>query len=231
MTTGPDPRTPLAVRLAAIPAVLAVLVAGVWLFGAVIAPGYWSAIALSVAWFLVVSVLVGRATRGRPDLRRVARGTFLLASAASLFGFWWTSIRETEVDERLVTGVPESRASRAPAQRRPRTPVNVQTHAGRVESLAHSAKGRAAVVRLATGDRRLTLRDFDIDPGPEVVVRLVAGESAGGADHVELGDLKGTRGNQQYPIPRGVDLSRYRTVVFWCVPFTQALAQAKLGRS
>lgn len=44
----------------------------------------------------------------------------------------------------------------------------------------------------------------------------------------DLGPLKGSRGDQQYEIPRGVDLDRYRTVVFWCVPFSQALARARL---
>jgi hypothetical protein len=92
-------------------------------------------------------------------------------------------------------------------------------------SLAHSGEGRAQVVELARGGRKLTLTDFDIDPGPQVVVRLTDADG----EHAELGDMKGSRGDQQYDIPDSVNLDRYRTVVFWCVPFSQALAEAKLS--
>ena len=102
---------------------------------------------------------------------------------------------------------------------------------GAVEAVSHSGSGRAAVVRLADGRLKLTLRDFDIDPGPMVVVRLVAGDDDAGSDHVARGDLKATRGNQQYAIPKGTNLRRYRTVVFWCVPFSQSLARAGLRPS
>ncbi|HLM25353.1 MAG TPA: DM13 domain-containing protein [Thermoleophilaceae bacterium] len=47
-------------------------------------------------------------------------------------------------------------------------------------------------------------------------------------DFVELAPLKGTKGNQQYRLPRSLDLERYRTVVIWCVPFTTRIAQAVL---
>lgn len=50
-------------------------------------------------------------------------------------------------------------------------------------------------------------------------------------DFVDLGTLKGNRGNQQHRIPSRTDLRRYREVVFWCVPFTQTLARAQLVRS
>jgi Electron transfer DM13 len=234
-------RTPLAVRIAAVPATIALLIFGLWLFGAVIAPGYWAAIAFSVAWFVVLSVVLGKLTKGRRDLKRVVRATFWAASAASIFLFWWTSVRETTVDEKVATGVPARQLARSggaeaggvrdATPKRPATRTNVQTHQGTVTSLAHSARGRAAIVRLASGGRRLTLRDFDIDPGPQVEVRLVAGAEPDGSDFKRLGGLKGTRGNQQYAVDRGIDLGRYGTVVFWCVPFTQALAQARLAPS
>ena len=50
-------------------------------------------------------------------------------------------------------------------------------------------------------------------------------------DYKDLGKLKGNRGNQQYRIPGSVDLRRYSSVIFWCVPFTQTLARANLVRS
>ena len=110
----------------------------------------------------------------------------------------------------------------------------VEVLKGTVRPLAHSARGRAAVV--ATGSRRtLTLRNFSIDPGPRVRVWLVprgaSGDGRFARDHIDIGRLKGSSGNQSYTIPSRVDLRRYSSVIFWCVPFTQGLARADLSRS
>ena len=92
---------------------------------------------------------------------------------------------------------------------------------------SHSAAGTARVVRLAAGGRRLTLSDgFEIDPGPQVRVYLAT--DAGGETFKDVGALKGSKGTQQYTIAAGLDLARYDTVVFWCVPFSQSLASAAL---
>ena len=47
-------------------------------------------------------------------------------------------------------------------------------------------------------------------------------------DVVKLGGLKGNVGNQQYRIPKDADLSRYDTLILWCVPFTTRIAVAPL---
>lgn len=113
--------------------------------------------------------------------------------------------------------------------------ANVQLLHGPVRSLSHSASGTAAVVSTGGGRRVLTLRRFRLSPGPRVRVWLVPRSAQGDGriddDRVDLGALKGTRGNQQYTIPARVDLRRYSSVVFWCVPFTSALARADLRRS
>ena len=111
---------------------------------------------------------------------------------------------------------------------------NVELLHGTIRSGAHSASGRAAVV-LTGGRRVLTLRNFRIAPGPKVrvylVPRSVRGDGDVRRDFKDLGALKGSRGNQQYSIPASVDLRRYRSVIFWCVPFTTTLARANLTRS
>lgn len=111
---------------------------------------------------------------------------------------------------------------------------NVELLHGDVRAVGHAAKGRAAVV-LTGGRRVLTLRRFRIDPGPDVRVWLVPRSARGDGqiakDRKDLGRLKGNKGDQQYTIPRSVDLRRYRSVIFWCVPFTQTLARANLVRS
>lgn len=111
---------------------------------------------------------------------------------------------------------------------------NVELLHGSVRAVGHDASGRAAVV-LTNGRRVLTLRNFRIDPGPRVRVWLVPRSANGDRevpkDYKDLGSLKGNKGNQQYAIPGSVDLRRYRSVIFWCVPFTQTLARANLARS
>ena len=46
---------------------------------------------------------------------------------------------------------------------------------------------------------------------------------------MEIADLKGNKGDQQYEIPAGLDLERYNSVVIWCVPFSTRIAQAPLA--
>lgn len=219
-------------KLLAPPFVIVTLLAGTWFWGAVVAPGYFSAIGLVVAWFVLCSVIFGRIAKTRPELRWWLRGTFLACCALSLAGFYWTSVRDTVVDETLPLAVPASRAD-PPEQRSQRTParapvsVNVIERAGPVRPASHSASGTARIVRLARGGRRLTLSDsFEIDPGPQVRVYLATDESA--KTFKDLGALKGSKGNQQYKIPAGLDLGAHDTVVLWCVPFTVALATARL---
>ena len=102
----------MSAKLLAPPFVVLTLAAGVWFWSGVVAPGYWTAIGFGVAWFVVCSVIFGRVGKARPELRWWLRGTFLACSVAALVGFWWTSIRETEVNEQVVTGVPGEPARR-----------------------------------------------------------------------------------------------------------------------
>ena len=239
---------PLATRILTIPAVVIVLLAGLWFWSGVIAPGYYWSIGLGFAWFIAVSFIIGKLRKEFPELNWYLRGTFLACALAATFAFYWTSIRETEVNEDIATGVPASQldgAQAAPTEDplAPQTQesgeaeptatpkadkkMNVVTHMGEVKPAGHSASGTARVIDLADGGRVLTLADdFEIDPGPQVRVWLVAGE--GVEDYKDLGGLKGSKGNQQYKIPEDVDVAKYSRVVFWCVPFTTELATAQL---
>ncbi len=99
---------------------------------------------------------------------------------------------------------------------------------------SHPAAGRAAVIRTDSAKRLLTVRKLSIRPAGAVRVYLVPRKVRGsriGSDFKDLGRLKGNKGNQKYTIPRSVDLRRYNTVIFWCVPFTQTLGRADLKRS
>jgi Electron transfer DM13 len=111
---------------------------------------------------------------------------------------------------------------------------NVELAAGSFEDARHAGSGRAAVVRLGGGERKLTLTDFDVSNGPDLFVYLAAGsptEDDQVDDYVDLGGLKGNKGNQQYTIPADADTRRYSTVVIWCRAFTVLFARAELRPS
>jgi hypothetical protein len=99
---------------------------------------------------------------------------------------------------------------------------------------SHPAEGVASVLTDGTDERFLRFEDFATDNGPDLNVYLSAAPPdapAGDFDDefVDLGDLKGNIGNQNYEIPADVDLDRYRSVVIWCVRFGVAFGAAELS--
>lgn len=107
---------------------------------------------------------------------------------------------------------------------------------GRFLSLEHTTRGQALVLETADGRRFLRFEGFETSNGPDLVVYLSAKEPAGpedwhgyDQDFVDLGPLKGNVGDQNYEIPKGVDLDRYSTAVVWCRRFTVGFAAAPLS--
>ena len=98
---------------------------------------------------------------------------------------------------------------------------------------SHPAEGTAVVL---TDGMQTFLRfddDFATDNGPDLNVYLhAAGPDASVgdlvADFIDLGDLKGNIGAQNYVIPDGIDLDRYSTVSVWCVRFRVVFGTAEL---
>ncbi len=94
----------------------------------------------------------------------------------------------------------------------------------------HYGKGKVAVyetvVHLET--------DFEVGPGPKFHVYLVPNreirdESAvEGAMFVDLGRLRAFKGSQKYPIPTGINLTDYPSVVIWCAQFGVLISPADL---
>jgi hypothetical protein len=107
---------------------------------------------------------------------------------------------------------------------------------GEFRSLEHGTSGRAMVLELANGSRVLRFEALDTSNGPDLHVylsELAAGDDARGYGEgfVDLGRLKGNKGNQNYAIPTEVDLSRYRSAVIWCKRFAVGFGVAPLDRS
>lgn len=76
--------------------------------------------------------------------------------------------------------------------------------------------------------------DFEVGPGPKFHVYLVPQEGVRSEGDVEgrmfidLGRLRAFKGSQNYPVPEGVDLSRYPSVVIWCEQFGVLISPADL---
>lgn len=99
---------------------------------------------------------------------------------------------------------------------------------------SHPASGVAVVLNDGSAQRFLRFEDFATDNGPDLNVYLSTAPPDAPAgqfddDFVDLGDLKGNIGPQNYEIPVDVDLSRHRTVVIWCVRFGVAFGAAELS--
>jgi hypothetical protein len=106
---------------------------------------------------------------------------------------------------------------------------------GSFHGLAHETKGTATVYRLPDGKRVLRLTDFETSNGPDVRVYLVAApqakdnETVKRAGFIDLGAMKGNKGNQNYDVPADVDLGKYRSVSIWCRRFSVNFGTAPLA--
>lgn len=221
-------------RLPAFVVVVLVLAAGLVLLGRT-SDNATVSMGLTALWFCLV-FLVGAALvlRRRELFWPLATGYAIVTVAAAVLVIAPTLFDKT-VDERIVTGAPVSEASAAPSEADQQTAPqrNVQIASGRFSSIAHQGTGKAAVVRLGSGARKLTLSGFATDSGPDLRLYVSTGNPASGdlGEFRDLGALKGNVGNQQYDLPARVDLERYSTVVVWCRAFSVAFTSAPLERS
>lgn len=173
--------------------------------------------------------------------RRVLWVTGAIAAAAGVFVLLWFEphklfIEET-VDEAPPSVAPYAEPGR-PTTRGPSrgTPVGPLILAeGEFQRLEHPTSGTASLLELSDGNRYLRFEDLDTSNGPDLRVYLSeipASDDwhAYGERYLDLGALKGNRGDQNYEIPAGADLSRYRSAVIWCRRFTVGFGVAPLDR-
>jgi hypothetical protein len=200
----------LVLRLAALPLTAAALAFGVWVAGGWITDDFRVSMALTAGWFLVAGIGCLLATRRVRWLRVPVVLGYVVAAGAIGAYLGATTLRDRVVDEKIVRAAALVRAP--------------------FRSHEHATAGTATVVRLADGRRFVTLTGFSTSPGPDLRVRLAPGDTAdGGAPGtLDLGALKGNRGNQQYEIPPGVRVSG-RTLVIWCRAFSAAFGSALLA--
>ncbi|MFH8976203.1 DM13 domain-containing protein [Streptomyces sp. NPDC017890] len=167
-----------------------------------------------------------------------------VVAGVGLFYFQpWKAFTDTTVDEALP-GVMAPASNGEPATRdtarvsggessaKDTGPVDLAE--GRFVSHEHDTSGTARTVRLADGSQVLRIEDLKSSQGPDVRVYLsmrdpAAVEAGLGDGDVELGKLKGNLGNQNYTVPAGTDLSRFRSAVIWCERFAVSFGAAGLA--
>lgn len=93
----------------------------------------------------------------------------------------------------------------------------------------HDVAGEAVWYRLDDGTDLIRLEGLESDNGPDLKLWLVRQTSGDvGAGGVSLGPLKSTRGDQNYPVPAGVDPSEFAGVSVWCERFSVNFGTAPL---
>jgi hypothetical protein len=141
------------------------------------------------------------------------------------------------IDKKVDEALPAASVPAPPATgtARPATPPAAPRTlaSGSFRSFEHDTTGRAKVIALADGKRILRFEDFSTSNGPDVRVYLSAAPADSNGDrfddrYVELGELKGNIGNQNYTIPASLNLDRYPSAVVWCKRFSVAFGAAPL---
>ena len=138
---------------------------------------------------------------------------------------WWLAsplFLNESVDEELPSGsetVEQKEKDSTPEASPPSTEETEAELSGQFMDGEKSYKTSGNIKTLTVDDTLyLRFEDFQTTNGPDLFVYLVEpGENT--ADGIRLGALKGNQGNQNYMIPKDVDLTKHSRVVIWCRAF------------
>lgn len=151
---------------------------------------------------------------------------FLIAAAIPVVLLWFQP-QKLLIDRRVSETPPPAAATAAAADE------DTVVASGTFRELTHPTMGQAKIIR-TDGQTYLRFEQFKTEDGPDLLVYLSSADASGpnralADDFVDLGALKGNVGDQNYVIPEGTDLERYKTAVVWCRRFTVAFAAAELS--
>ncbi len=139
-----------------------------------------------------------------------------------------------EMNEAIASGAMPREIIMDEERPMPVAPQIVTLVSGEFISRSHPTSGRALVLNDGSEQRFLRFENFRTDNGPDVNVWLSSAPPDASAreflnDWIDLGDIKGNVGAQNYEIPPEVDLDHYSTVLIWCVRFSVAFGAAPLA--
>ena len=102
------------------------------------------------------------------------------------------------------------------------------------KDFVHYGQGSVSVYKDKHQYEIVLNKDFKVGPGPAFHVFLSEANSIKtnaafkNSKKYDLGMLKSFQGSQIYSIPRDINLSKIRSVVIWCVSFSQLITSAEL---
>ena len=155
----------------------------------------------------------------------------------------WRLFTSSTLDE----AAPVSAAQPTPTEETPGTPSDTASQSpepevqdrvlarGAFEDAEHATTGVVRLLELGDGRRFLRFEGLATSDGPDLHVWLTdqpSGGEWGSYDDghvVRLGELKATRGNQNYEIPAAADLGPVVSAVIWCDRFNVAFGTAPLS--
>jgi hypothetical protein len=150
-------------------------------------------------------------------------------AVAGLAGAWYAFRPEKLfTSEKVNETFPAAAASAA-------SPAPVALRAGNFHGVAHESQGTATIFQLPDGKRVVRLANFKTSNGPQLHLYLTSAADATDSDTIEkaeildLGDLKGNEGDQNYDIPAGADLNKFKSATVWCARFGVNFATAPLS--
>jgi hypothetical protein len=170
---------------------------------------------------------------GRPPRTAVYVVVVAVLAVAAGYGLLWYSpwsrLTDTTVNDELTSGyAPDFDSAQDGDETHTIEPQPYRLLSGTFISQQHRTSGTARVIR-HPGLRKSTqitleLADFNTTNGPGLSVWLtdqpVKADKSGwrvfdNGRRVELGELKGNKGNQTYEIPVSADLGMVRSVTIW----------------
>ncbi len=165
----------------------------------------------------------------------VVLGAVVLAALGLGAGVAYFQPQKLFINQRVDEAIPA--AANAPGEAsQPSATAAPETVLSRVplQSLEHQSSGVVVLIKLAGGGHVLRLENLATSNGPDLRVYLSTAPASSDwhgydRDYVDLGALKGNLGNQNYAVPDGVDLARYRSAVIWCRQFKVGFAVAPLS--
>ncbi|WP_405603255.1 DM13 domain-containing protein [Streptomyces sp. NBC_01410] len=174
--------------------------------------------------------------RVRLWLKRPVVISVLVVCALGLsLGVYWFQPWKLFVDETVRDALP---AAASPAAGEPAAADPRVLASGTLISHEHDTSGSARIVELPDGSRILRLENLDTSNGPDLRVLLTDAPVKQGTagwrvfddgKHVSLGKLKGNKGDQNYALPRDLDLTGYTSVSIWCDRFDVSFGAAELA--
>ncbi|MCF6526057.1 DM13 domain-containing protein [Streptomyces sp. JJ36] len=190
-------------------------------------------------------------------IRRLLRsplviGALVLGLIAVGTGLYWFQPWKLWVDETVNESLPTPTAA---AERQPEQPAGTPAASpdagtpspppgprtvadGELITHEHATSGTVKVVELADGSRVLRLEGLETSNGPDLKVWITDAPVKPGkagwhvfddGKYENLGDLKGNRGDQNYPLPDDLDLDTYTSVSIWCERFGVSFGAAELA--